>query len=441
TRVIVIVIVIGSIARAETPPGTLDLQATLNAGWAALSVGDPVLATQHYARATRLVPDSEDAWLGLQLAHLSELRWDAALSAGDRVLALNPKSFWALGRNAFAYYNLGQFQRAEVGYQAALGVNANDPAMLLGLGFSRLERGDRDGAKSACEAASRLLVDDPRATDCLERADARTWHLSGSLTTTVMGYSPSNTLEGLWAVGVTAGVDWDWGIGFWAGAIISETQLAYEPDDYHQQVPGFGFWVERNNLTAGLNFAWLLSNDEATDRTPVLSGRLGYRGATIGTGLAAAVSIYPEGPTATQLDPWLEWRPNPMFSLQTGLSLSLIADSTDDETLASGWITVGYRAAPWLSIGLSGFGGPRRYRVEASGLSVWANDQKTVGGYGLAVTFRPTEWLDVFASFRHDFGTERSAAGTVPTPQQRGPVQTDSNFQLMGGTFGVRARY
>ena len=146
---------------AATPPGKLGFDESLNAGWQAVQTGKFDRAASHYTRALHLVPDSEDAWLGLQLAHIAAGRWTEALEAGERALELNPRSYWGLSRQAWAHYNKGQYSEAEAHYEAALKVNPDDGEMALGLGLARLAQQDFGGAADACAVAGRGDVHPP----------------------------------------------------------------------------------------------------------------------------------------------------------------------------------------------------------------------------------------------------------------------------------------
>lgn len=126
-----------------------DYNARIRIAWLSMGIGDFQRAAKFYTAATELVPDSEDAWLGLQWAELADENLEAAKQAGDKVLTLNSESAFGLRRQAYIAYLLNDDEAAEKLYRRALALDPDDPEMKLGLGFT-LIRKERSTKAAPC---------------------------------------------------------------------------------------------------------------------------------------------------------------------------------------------------------------------------------------------------------------------------------------------------
>lgn len=379
-----------------------------------------------YARAAELVPDSEDALLGLQLAHLSAGRWSEAATAGDRLLMLAPDSFWAHSRQAYVRYMQGQMKDARAHYLRALELDPEDTEMRLGLGLTLVALGrDAEGHAACRAAAAKLSADDARVRSCLEPRTRRVV-ITGTVAAAFYTYTNAFDLRDVKALTLTLSARFSMGLTLWLGATLSETVLNYQRDDYRQAAPTLGVSLKRGGWSGQLGGTVLVSSDSAVDGAAVVSGSFGYLAERFGGFLDAAVSVYPAG-TAAQLEPRFVWKPSEDVTLSAGPDIRFTAagllSSAESDVQVAGAASLSWQASPAWRLSLAGLAGPRRFAVEYGGLGVWSNNDRYLGGYRVGLAWSPLEALTVQASWRHDFGNEQSSVA--------------NDFQLLGGTLGV----
>jgi tetratricopeptide (TPR) repeat protein len=124
----------------------------LRRGWLLYLDAEHDAAVQAYQQAVRLEPTAVEPRLGLLLPLLADLRWVDAVTAAHGVLALDADNALAMGRLAWAQYNLGRYDEALDSYQLALASFPSDVDLRSGLGWCELQLGRSDGARRAFEA-------------------------------------------------------------------------------------------------------------------------------------------------------------------------------------------------------------------------------------------------------------------------------------------------
>jgi hypothetical protein len=395
------------------------LDEALQAGWGALQADRPEEAARWYASATELAPESEDAWLGLQRAQIAARRWSAAMSAGDQALRLDPHSWWACSRQAYAAYMAGDYGRARDLYETALIEEPGDAQMMLGLSFSLARLGDPDGARRWCDSAAAAGAD---ARACRADGDVR---VAASASTTFLTFG-GGALSDLKAFTVSAGATWPSGLGVWAGLTRSVTSLGLA-DDFEQTVVAGGLRLQRAGWTAGVAGGRVMASVDQVDGAGVVLGRLGYDGGVAGLGVSSAATFYSDA-TVVQIDPAFTWRPWHTLTLSAGPSLSIVRGDpyTPDgagSVLVSAQVSVAWTPVPALTLSASAFRGPRRYRVEAEGLSVWTGSERYTSGMSAGLRWAPADTLGIFAE------VERSSAD-----EEAGHAVS---FDQLGGTVGL----
>ncbi len=137
----------------------------LRRGWLLYLAGDHGEAIEAYRAAVHLEPEALEPRLGLLLPLLADRRWVDAASAADGALALDEDNAIALGRLAWAQYNLGRYAEAEAAYALALADFPSDVDLRAGLGWCLLRQGRLDDAERAFEA---VLVVAPQHAGALE---------------------------------------------------------------------------------------------------------------------------------------------------------------------------------------------------------------------------------------------------------------------------------
>jgi type IV pilus assembly protein PilF len=113
-------------------------------GLAYLAKERPDLAVEHFKKAVKLQPDFSPAVNNLGNAYLRLNQWDAAIEQfqllSDDLIYATPH--YPLTNIGFAYYNKGDFEKAEKYYQEALKLQPKFPIALRGLGRTYLKRGE-----------------------------------------------------------------------------------------------------------------------------------------------------------------------------------------------------------------------------------------------------------------------------------------------------------
>jgi type IV pilus assembly protein PilF len=113
-------------------------------GLAYIAKERPDLAVDHFKKAIKLQPDFSSAINNLGNAYLRLNQWDAAIeqfqSLSDDLIYATPH--YPLTNIGFAYYNKGEFGKAEKYYQDALKLQPKFIIALRGLGRTYLKMGE-----------------------------------------------------------------------------------------------------------------------------------------------------------------------------------------------------------------------------------------------------------------------------------------------------------
>lgn len=300
--------------------------------------------------------------------------------------------------------------------------------MLLGLGFTLARLGEVERGHDLCRQAAEAFPTDPRINECLQTEPPAEVVVGASLSSGYMSYSdPWELVDLLWLT-ATAGVELASGVGLWAGVTWARTSLNYELDDFVQTHPVLGLYVMKDGFEARLSGTYLFAND-GDESAPIdgawgLSGRVGYGSGDLAGYLDLAASVY-SATTAVQLDPRLSWRLSDRVTLTLGPELQVL--TAEGEVLGSGHVGADIRLNAILTMRLYGWGGTRRYAVEAGGLSVWTSADRYVGGYRAGLSVEVAAPLHLDFEWRHDFGDQQA--------------DEDHDFQLTGGTVNLRATF
>ncbi|MFC1706513.1 hypothetical protein ACFL59_06770 [Planctomycetota bacterium] len=226
------------------------------------------------------------------------------------------------------------------------------------------------------------------------------------------------------------GADWSDSLGFYGGTSVSESTYIGSIDDYQQVTTAAGARITLGDWWGSLGFAWVAASHDSVDGTRVFLASVGTRQGMWGGALSASASVYPEA-RVLQLDPGVQVHPFEWLSLGLGPSFTLVRDDLyqdgGTELLAALRAGATVSLSDHLTVSLSGFFGRERYRVEASGLSVWTGSERYTGGYGLACTATPLPHLTIALGFEHRFADEQYG--------------WDSDFQSLGGTLSVQVTF
>lgn len=404
----------------------------LRLAWLQLRAGRPLPAAESYQRATALDPSSLDAWLGLQLAEITNKRWRRAAVAGDALLQRSPRDHWGVQRQAFVRYQLGEFASARKLYELALVDAPEDALMQLGLGFSLVQLGEVEAGHRQCRQAGEGLQGDPRVQICLQMGKAAARTSTTSVAATFLAYTDAWNVEDIMALTLSAATLWPSGSNLWLGATPSRSTLSYVTSNYTQASLAGGGALALGSWAVGGSLGALFANND--DYNGVWLANV-WAGRLLGTWLPSAsltASTWPDSKQVVQADLALVWQPEKRVSL--GLAPELIAvlpgaqssagaDQAESETLLSlhGWAT--WRPRDGLSLTVAGWMGERRHVIEYGGLSVWSNDDRFTAGYRVSGGWKVHDTVALTATFRHDFGDEQSGES--------------HDFQLVGGTLGV----
>jgi tetratricopeptide (TPR) repeat protein len=139
----------------------------LRCGWLHYLSGDHRASVAAYGRAVVAQPRAVEPRLGLMLPQMALHLWrDAEQTAGD-TLALDPKNYLAGSRRAWALYNLGRYDEAEVAYRRVLELYPADVDMRSGLGWCLLKLDRPVDAATQFRTVLRVAPTDPTALEGL----------------------------------------------------------------------------------------------------------------------------------------------------------------------------------------------------------------------------------------------------------------------------------
>ena len=410
------------LAMTALTPGAAsgDLTETLARGWSAVSAGQFAEAEAAYVEATTLEPRSEDAWLGLQLARLSQADWPGAAEAGARALALNPDSYWARSRQAWVKWNQRDFPAALAQYEAALVLSPGDPEMTLGLGFTLAELGDEVGARARCDEAARALGEDPRVAACRAAADALGAGpvVGGALSATWLG-NVRGSVERVASATAAASVRWPAGT-LWAGVTFSDAvglgQVSETLGAAH-----LGVELRLGSFTGALAGALLRSNSSDTDGGGLASGRLAFMAGAWTLGVGGGLALLPSA-SAGQVDPFVSVQVGAV-KLTVGPELAVV----DGERLVSGHLRLDWAVSERVGLWASGYYGERQNPVDADGLGFWTGSDRFLGGWQAGLRWAASDSVALSLAWRYD----------VLKIDQGNGNGSGSADALYGGTLGV----
>ena len=405
-------------------------------GWLNLKCGALPDAEEHYRTASERSPESVDPWLGLQLVSIAREDWKAAARAGMAALAVDPDSYWAVSRQAYAYFMLDKYARAETLYRRGMEIRPDEPEMLLGLGFTRIRRGAAEEGRDLCRRAGEHLTGDPRVAECLDLADrADDEVVDVSAAGTYMDYDDSVdlcTLKSLTAIG---SIRWPKGYGIWLGSNFSDTVLRGQSDDFWQVSAVARAFFSGDRWFVGGGGGWLASNDDAIDDTALVLLESGYGWKTLGIRAEVALSVHQDF-EAIQVDTVGRLSLGDRITLRAGPGLIVIGAyerqgpgplEIDVESLWSVHMDIDWRVSDYLAFSGSGFYGPRRYALDLGGLSVWTNSDLFIGAYDVVAFVGRPEWLQLILAFHHKFGEEQH--------------YVEDDFSLLGVSVGLRRTF
>lgn len=427
---LIMLIVAWTTAQASEP--TPDPQAAFlsaQQGWAALKDGQTQRALGHYLDATRADPGSESAWLGVQWSAVLLGRYALAEEAGEAALRLDENCFWAAVRLGLARYAQADYHGARWAYAKATELEPESGEAHLGLGLTEVRLGEVSDGHASCRRAAIGLGDDPRVHACLaDRGDSLRVHATFAATFLSANGGALSSLAGF---SLSAGVEWPWGVGLWSTVNHSASTLNADGSDFDQTAAIVGAWISRNNWTAALSVGGVASSSDDVSGTAVVVGDVGYRWKNgLGLGVKTSVAAFSVGPTA-QIEPWLEWRATGWLTLTAGPSIAVVSgsllESGENEVLISGQLGVTVRPLSRLTVGASAFYGQQRYRIDQSGASVWTSSDRFTGGYDLSASWEVWGPLALYGAFTHRFGDQSAGES--------------ADFQVLGGTVGVRASF
>ncbi len=128
--------------------------ATLRAGWLCYLLGRFDDSIVHYRKAISLAPQAIEPRNGLLLPLNGAGRWKEAEAAAGEALQIDPMSYLANSRLAFALYSMGKYDEAAKEYMKIVKLYPSDVEMQVGLGWTYLKMNDK---KSAAEWFSKVL--------------------------------------------------------------------------------------------------------------------------------------------------------------------------------------------------------------------------------------------------------------------------------------------
>jgi len=137
----------------------------LRRGWLSYLSGEHHESVDAYRQAVALEPRAAEPRLGLMLPLMALHLWlDVEQTTAD-CLALDPRNYLAGSRRAWALYNLGRYDEAEVAYRRVLELYPADTDMRCGLAWCLLKQDRPRDALGQFEAVLRV---DPADASALQ---------------------------------------------------------------------------------------------------------------------------------------------------------------------------------------------------------------------------------------------------------------------------------
>ena len=115
--------------------------AELRRGWLFYKRGKHAQAVSAYAKAISMEPRSIEARVGALLPLMALRRWADVEGGAREVLKVDPGSYLANLRLAFAQYNLGRYAESAASYRRLLVAYPSDTEVRSGLGWALLKGG------------------------------------------------------------------------------------------------------------------------------------------------------------------------------------------------------------------------------------------------------------------------------------------------------------
>lgn len=148
-----------------------DYFANLRAGWLSYVLQLHAKSIAYYQKAIVIAPDAIEPRLG-QLRPLAALEKQEQLQIAARgILKLDPKNYMARSFSAYSYFLTRNFKEAEKLYSSLVNDFPADTEMLIGLGWTNLNLGNKKNAKIIFLRASRILPEEPRIKNGLSSSE------------------------------------------------------------------------------------------------------------------------------------------------------------------------------------------------------------------------------------------------------------------------------
>lgn len=398
--------------------------------WLSLCLEDYKAAESGYRRAAALRPDSMDARLGLQLVYLRQENWTAAKSAGLLALKMDKNNYWAASRYAYTLFMSGDFDGAATWYEALLEKFPDDLEMLLGMGFARIRLGQIEEGKKLCHRAERISPEDPRVKECLREQKVDRFQFGADGRFSYLRYVYPATIEDIKYTTLTAWGLLPSGLLLWGGAGFTQASMPNATSDYYHIPAILGIGYRKPKWSLDASGGYLFSNNAYSDGTGLARLAGAFVPGKFGGALRGDVSIYPDF-FVVQLGASLLLKPIERIELSVGPEVILVSDESKAVTqgqagwgvVASGHVGATLVVHRMIALMVTGFGGPQTRMVEASGLSIWTNDDRFMGGYTLGIRFQGVAHFCADLAFVHYIGVERQGLS--------------NNFHLPGVSVGL----
>jgi tetratricopeptide (TPR) repeat protein len=139
--------------------------ASLRTGWLAYLARDFTTAEANYRDAIAAKPKAIEAKIGLTLVLFVGQKWRPLEAACKQVLAEDGRHPSVRARLAAAYYNLGNFPDAAVGYRKLVEEYPGELDYQTGLGWALLRLGKREEARKIFDYVLSVSPDNPNARE------------------------------------------------------------------------------------------------------------------------------------------------------------------------------------------------------------------------------------------------------------------------------------
>jgi tetratricopeptide (TPR) repeat protein len=153
-------------ALEQLPPGRKDSYlGWARRGWLLYRLGQHADSVESYKKAIAHAPRAVEPRLGILLPQLALHRWTDAELMAKEVLRMDPASYLATLRLAFAYYNLQRYPESAALYQKLRDLYPSDTDVRSGLSWALLKAGRN---QEAAREFRDLLAISPRLVTAQE---------------------------------------------------------------------------------------------------------------------------------------------------------------------------------------------------------------------------------------------------------------------------------